>query len=111
MLSLPFMLWMAYTHNFAICAFCFIFRNAFMNMCTPMQQEILMKLIPRYLRARASAVNSMSWNFAWAVAMFFSGGIIKDYGYDSSLKIAAGSYFIASLLYYRFFNTRIKNAK
>ena len=82
-----------------------------MNMCTPMQQEILMKLIPRYLRARASAVNSMSWNFAWAVAMFFSGGIIKDYGYDSSLKIAAGSYFIASLLYYRFFNTRIKNAK
>lgn len=103
MLSLPFMLWMAFTHNFVICSICFVFRNAFMNLCTPIQQEILMKMIPRYLRARASAVNSMSWNFAWAIAMFFSGGIIKNYGYASSLLIAATAYFSASCLYHYFF--------
>lgn len=103
MLSLPFMVWMAFTHNFVICSICFVFRNAFMNLCTPIQQEILMKMIPRYLRARASAVNSMSWNFAWAMAMFFSGGIIKNYGYTSSLLIAATAYFTASCLYHHFF--------
>lgn len=103
MLSLPFMIWMAFTHNFVICSICFVFRNAFMNLCTPIQQEILMKMIPRYMRARASAVNSMSWNFAWAIAMFFSGGIIKNYGYPSSLIIAATAYFAASCLYHSFF--------
>lgn len=103
MLSLPFMICMAFTHNFIICSICFVFRNAFMNLCSPIQQEILMKMIPRYMRARASAINSMSWNFAWAVAMFFSGSIIKNYGYPCSLLIAATGYFTASCLYNHYF--------
>lgn len=111
MLSLPFMLTMAFTHNFTICALCFIFRNAFMNMCTPIQQEILMKMIPRYLRARASAVNSMSWNLAWAVAMFFSGEVIKNQGYSKSLILAACSYFTASILYNHYFMKIVEKQK
>lgn len=102
-LSLPFMILMAITHNFTLCALCFIFRNAFMNMCTPMSQEILMKIIPQRLRARASATNSMSWNLSWAFAMFFSGNIIKTLGYDFALILASVCYLVASIAYNKCF--------
>lgn len=102
--SLPFMLLMAWQHELWLCSLCFIFRGAFMNMCTPMRQETTMEIVPQRHRARASAAESMSWNLAWATAMFFSGGIIRDYGYDTSLYIAFACYFVSAALYYRFFH-------
>ena len=75
-----------------------------MNICTPMRQETTMEIVPQRHRARASAAESMSWNLAWATAMFFSGGIIKDYGYDTSLYIAFTCYLVSAALYYRFFH-------
>ncbi|KAF1080776.1 MAG: hypothetical protein GQF41_2590 [Candidatus Rifleibacterium amylolyticum] len=102
--SLPFMLLMAWQHELWLCSLCFIFRGAFMNMCTPMRQETTMEIVPQQHRARASAAESMSWNLAWATAMFFSGGIIRDYGYDTSLYIAFACYLVSAALYYRFFH-------
>ncbi|PKL50017.1 MAG: hypothetical protein CVV42_04975 [Candidatus Riflebacteria bacterium HGW-Riflebacteria-2] len=102
--SLPFMLLMAWQHELWLCSLCFIFRGAFMNMCTPMRQETTMEIVPQRHRARASAAESMSWNLAWATAMFFSGGIIRDYGYDTSLYIAFACYFVSAALYYHFFH-------
>ncbi|HAE39355.1 MAG TPA: hypothetical protein DCG57_12060 [Candidatus Riflebacteria bacterium] len=102
--SLPFMALMAWQHELWLCSLCFIFRGAFMNMCTPMRQETTMEIVPERHRARASAAESMSWNLAWAIAMFFSGGIIKNYGYDTSLYIAFACYLISATLYYHFFH-------
>ena len=101
--SLPFMALMAWQHELWLCSLCFIFRGAFMNMCIPMRQETMMEVIPERHRARASAADSMSWNLSWAIAMFFSGGIIRDWGYDTSLYIAFACYFISASLYYRLF--------
>ncbi|HPT45723.1 MAG TPA: MFS transporter [Candidatus Rifleibacterium sp.] len=101
--SLPFMALMAWRHEFWICAACFVFRGAFMNMCVPMRQETMMEIIPDHLRARASAFDSMAWNMAWALAMFFSGGIIKDYGYDVSLVVAFCCYLASALIYLHLF--------
>lgn len=102
--SLPFMALMAISHNFWVCAMCFVFRSSFMNMCIPMRQETMMEIVPANMRARASAIDSMSWNMTWALAMFFSGGIIKNWGYDTSLYIAIGCYLISAISYYVFFS-------
>ncbi|NCB37618.1 MAG: MFS transporter [Erysipelotrichia bacterium] len=101
--SLPFMALMAWSHEFWVCALCFVFRGAFMNMCVPMRQETMMEIIPDHLRARASAIDSMSWNLTWAVAMFFSGGIIKEWGYDVSLIVAFCSYLASAMIYRHLF--------
>lgn len=101
--SLPFMALMAWRHEFWVCALCFVFRGAFMNMNVPMRQETMMEIIPDRLRARASALDSMAWNMAWALAMFFSGGIIKDYGYDVSLIVAFCCYMASALIYLHLF--------
>jgi MFS family permease len=109
--SLPFMLLMAWQNEFWLCSLCFIFRGAFMNMCTPMRQETTMEIVPQRHRARASAAESMSWNLSWATAMFFSGGIIKNYGYDTSLYLAFACYLASGLLYYHFFHPWEKRKK
>ena len=102
--SLPFMLLMAWQHELWLCSLCFIFRGAFMNMCTPMRQETTMEIVPQRHRARASAAESMSWNLAWAIAMFFSGGLIRERGYDFSLIIAIVCYLSSAICYYHFFS-------
>ncbi|RCK80017.1 MAG: Permease [Candidatus Ozemobacter sibiricus] len=103
MLSLPFMAIMAWRHEFWLCALCFIFRGAFMNMSSPLRQETLMERIPPAFRARASAADSSAWNLAWAGSMFVSGGIIRHHGYAPCLAITFGCYLISSILYYIFF--------
>ncbi|MBU1105117.1 MAG: MFS transporter, partial [Candidatus Riflebacteria bacterium] len=103
--SLPFMMLMALQHELWLCSLCFIFRGAFMNMCIPMRQELMMEIIPEQHRARASAADSMSWNLSWAVAMFFSGGIIRDWGYETSLYIAFACYLASASLYFYLFRS------
>lgn len=102
--SLPFMAIMAWRHEFWVCALCFVFRGAFMNMCVPMRQETMMEIVPEKLRARASAADSMTWNLAWALSMFFSGGIIKHWGYDVSLAVAVCCYLTSAAMYHTFFS-------
>ncbi len=109
--SLPFMALMAFRHEFWLCTLCFVFRSAFMNMCIPMRQETMMEIVPAGMRARASAIDSMSWNMAWAFAMFFSGGIIKDWGYDSSIFIAIACFLVSAISYHFFFTPWEKSRK
>lgn len=109
--SLPFMALMALSHDLWICALCFSFRSAFMNMCIPLRQETMMEMMPAHLRARVSAIDSMSWNLTWALAMSFSGRIIKNWGYDTSLLIAILCYLVSAISYFIFFSPWEKAAK
>ncbi|MEW6712183.1 MAG: MFS transporter [Candidatus Riflebacteria bacterium] len=102
--SLPFMALMALSHDLWICAMCFSFRSAFMNMCIPLRQETMMEMVPAGMRARVSAIDSMSWNLTWALAMSFSGGILKNWGYDASLLIAIICYLVSAISYFIFFS-------
>jgi len=101
--SLPFMAIMAWRHELWICSFCFIFRGAFMNMGVPMRQEKMMESISPQFRARASAGDGMAWNLAWAASMFFSGSLIRYWGYSASLWITFLCYLVSGILYFHFF--------
>jgi len=103
-LSLPFMMLMAWSHDYWLCTICFVFRGALMNMNSPMRQEMLMATIPSNYRARASAADSMSWNLAWSASMLFSGNLIKNWGYDSCLRITCVLYMLSSVCYFAFFS-------
>lgn len=105
LLSLPFMVIMANTHGMLLCSASFWFRQAFMNMGVPIRQEMLMNLVPAQYRARASAVDSMSWNLAWAFSMLFSGALIRDRGYDFCLLVTTFLYLSSSLVYFSFFRS------
>ncbi len=110
-LSLPFMAIMAWRHEFWVCGAAYFFRGAFMNMAIPIRQGMLMERIPAAWRARASALDSAAWNLCWAVSMFFSGGWIKNHGYDFCLGITFGCYALACTLFYLFFRDRPDSRK
>lgn len=103
-LSLPFMLIMAWRREFWVCAGCFAIRGACMNMGTPIRQSTLMELIPAAWRARAAAADSIAWNLAWSLSMVFSGSIIRDYGYPTCLSATFILYALSSALYHAFFS-------
>lgn len=103
MASLPFMLIMAWRHELWVCAACFIFRGTFMNMGIPLRQELLMSTIGPRFRAHASALDSMSWNLAWAVSMIFSGELITSSGYQTCLYLTFSLYLISGILFWWFF--------
>lgn len=107
MASLPFMLIMAWRHELWVCAACFIFRGTFMNMGVPLRQELLMSSIGPRFRARASALDSMSWNLAWAVSMIFSGELIKSSGYQTCLYLTFSLYLISGILFWWFFHNPV----
>lgn len=107
-LSLPFLLVLAFMKNFYVCAIAYVVRGALMNMSTPMRQQTVMDFVNKEIRSKAIAWDSMSWNLFWALSMYFSGSIIRSYGFKYSFLITFVLYFSASVLYYLFF---VRNSK
>ncbi|HOY68484.1 MAG TPA: MFS transporter [Candidatus Ozemobacteraceae bacterium] len=101
--SLPFMLVMAHTHDFWLCAGSFLFRGAFMNMGIPIREQLMMATVPPALRASAAAAESIAWFLSWGLVMSFSGTLIMSWGYPSSLYITFGLYLTASVLFWLWF--------
>lgn len=106
--SLPFMLVMAVTHNFWICAGCFLFRGAFMNMGIPLREQLMMALVPTSLRATAAAAESLAWFLSWGIVMSFSGSLIIHRGYPFCLYLTFFLYLAASILFQRWFRNEGK---
>jgi len=101
--SLPFMLIMAVTHDFWICAGCFLFRGAFMNMGIPIREQLMMSIVPTSLRASAAAAESLAWFLSWGIVMSFSGSLIIHRGYSFCLYLTFFLYLAASVLFQRWF--------
>lgn len=105
--SLPFMLVMAHTHEFLVCAGCFLFRGAFMNMGIPIREQLMMALVPAHLRASAAAAESISWFLSWGVVMSFSGTLIIHRGYPFCLYTTFVLYAASSFLFWHWFREKI----
>ncbi|HEY9072451.1 MAG TPA: MFS transporter [Candidatus Ozemobacteraceae bacterium] len=101
--SLPFMLVMARTHDFWLCAGSFLFRGAFMNMGVPIREQLMMALVPASLRASAAAAESLAWFLSWGLVMSFSGTLIMSLGYPFSLYLTFGLYLTGSILFWFWF--------
>lgn len=101
--SLPFMLVMAHTHNFWVCASCFLFRGAFMNMGIPIYEQLMMTLVPASLRASAAAAESLAWFLSWGIVMSFSGYLIIHRGYAFCLYLTFFLYIASSILFWHWF--------
>ncbi|HOT29913.1 MAG TPA: MFS transporter [Candidatus Ozemobacteraceae bacterium] len=104
--SLPFMLVMAHTHEFLVCAGCFLFRGAFMNMGIPIREQLMMALVPAHLRASAAAAESISWFLSWGIVMSFSGTLIIHRGYPFCLYTTLVLYTASSVLFWCWFREK-----
>ena len=103
LLSMPFMVILAFTHNIVLAFAAFLIRGALMNLGNPIGRNFGMEMVGRSEQALVNALMMLSWTGAWMVSTEIGGRLIERYGYTLPLLIAIGLYFISSIMYFWFF--------
>ncbi|MGB8658581.1 MAG: MFS transporter [Candidatus Zixiibacteriota bacterium] len=105
LLSIPFMLVLAFTYRLPLAVFSFLFRGTLMNMSQPIGTNFAMEKVKEEEHAMANAMLMLSWTVSWAVSANLGGRLIKTYSFTPPLLITVGLYVVSSILYYVFFST------
>lgn len=103
LLSIPFMLILAYTGNLFYAVPAFIIRAALMNLGVPISTNFAMELSDKDEQGLVNAFLGVSWTGGWALSVSLGGGLIEQYGYTITLNVASLLYVISALLYFVMF--------
>ncbi|MCD1293991.1 MFS transporter [Methanocella sp. CWC-04] len=101
--SIPFLIIIALTANIYMAAFAYIMRMTLMNMANPAINSFNMEIVSDKQRATVNSLTSMGWNIFLAISTYLSGVMMANSNYTLPYIITCVVYFIAALLYYRFF--------
>ena len=103
LLSIPFMLVLAFSYSFPLVIFAFLMRGGLMNMGQPIGTNFAMEMVPKAYHGLLNAFLSFAWMSSWMVAAQVGGLVIEKYGYSASLLVAVGMYVLSTVLYYLYF--------
>ncbi|MBN2227820.1 MAG: MFS transporter [candidate division Zixibacteria bacterium] len=103
LLSIPFMIVLAYTYSLPLAFFAFLIRGALMNLGQPIGSNFSMELVEKHEHALVNALMMLGWNSSWMVSAVIGGSLIERHGYTLPLMITVGLYILSSILYYFFF--------
>ncbi|MCP4703817.1 MAG: MFS transporter [candidate division Zixibacteria bacterium] len=103
LLSMPFMVILAYTYSLPMAIGAFLMRGALMNLGVPIGSNFGMEMVSKSEQALVNALLMLSWTSSWMVSTYYGGRLIESYGYTLPLMIAVGLYFVSSVSYYFFF--------
>jgi MFS family permease len=103
LLSIPFLILIAFTMNIYLAGFAYVMRMTLMNMANPAIQSFSMEIVAERERATVSSLNSMGWNVFLALSTFASGIMMSQANYLLPYMITCIVYFIAAVAYYVFF--------
>lgn len=112
LLSVPFMLTMAFASSIALVLGCFFMRGMLMNMSGPATSLFEMERVRESDCLFASSILIFCYNTAWTFSTQVGGWIIENYGFRWSFICAASFYLAAVGCYWVFFKrTEVKNQK
>jgi MFS family permease len=67
----------------------YVLRAALVSLTQPIDNAFALSRVPDYMRARAAAIRTISWNAGWALASVGAGGTIVRWGYGPVFVAAA----------------------
>jgi len=103
LLSIPFMIILAYTYSLELAFACFLIRGGLMNMGGPIGTNFGMEMVTKTEHALVNALFMFGWTSSWMISTAVGGRLIEIYGYTLPLMITVGLYLASSILYYIFF--------
>ncbi len=103
LLSIPFMLILAFTDYLPLALIAFVARGGLMNLGVPIGTNFAMELAEKNEQGFVNSLLMISWTGSWMLSAIVGGQMIEEYGYAPTLCIAAGLYMVSSFLYYRYF--------
>ncbi len=110
LLSLPFLVTLAFETGLATAVAAFWVRAALMQGGTPLVHSFVMEALPPGLRARATGMNNMLWNAGWAVSTACAGPLIQRGGFALPFYLTAALYGVASVTFYLAFRRHASSA-
>ncbi|MCX6827583.1 MAG: MFS transporter [candidate division Zixibacteria bacterium] len=103
LLSIPFMIILAFTYSLPLAFAAFLARGALMNMAQPIGTNFGMEMVNRSEQALVNALMTLAWTSSWMISTAIGGKLIEKHGYTLPLMIAVILYIISAILYYLFF--------
>lgn len=103
LLSVPFMLTMAFASSVVIVMGSFFMRGMLMNMSAPVTSLFEMERVKEQECLFASSMLIFCYNSAWTFSSQFGGRLIEQYGFRYSFIAAASLYLVAVGCYWTFF--------
>ncbi len=103
LISIPFMVILAYTYSLPVAFAAFLIRGALMNLGQPIGSNFSMEMVGKSEHALVNALLMLAWTSSWMFSTAIGGRLIEGYGYTLPLMITVGLYLLSSILYYIFF--------
>ena len=99
-LSIPFIIIMAYSNVLVIMSIAVIIRSGIMGMSFPLTTNLCLERCRANERGLVNAVTLLSINFSWMIAMAVGGYLIENCGYTFTFNIMIVLCFATALSYY-----------
>jgi len=103
LLSIPFMIILAFTYSLPMAIFAFLFRGALMNMGHPIGANFSMEMVTKSEQGLVNALMMLAWTGSWMVSTAVGGALIEKYGYTIPMLVTVVLYIMSSILYFIFF--------
>ncbi len=103
LISLPFLVLLAFTTNLYLAGGAYILRMLFMNMSSPVSNSFSMEIVGTDERASVSSLTNTANCFALAAGSFVA-GVLMTWGWRTMPFLAACAFYIlTAVLYFKFF--------
>jgi len=107
LLSIPFFLILAFSHNLALSVFAFMMRGSLMNMAWPMYNNFAMEMVSEEQQAGTNSVMSLAWNASWMVSANVGGIIIQHYGFTIVMLVTVALYVTSTAFAWALFRHKV----
>jgi len=103
LISIPFMLMLAYSLFLPLVIVAFIMRGGLMNLGVPIMSNLGMELSQKREQGLVNALLMVAWTGSWMFSSAIGGFLIEGYGYTVTLNITIILYVASSAVFYLFF--------
>ncbi len=104
LLSIPFLVLLAFTTSPAVAVFAFIARAMLINATHPLSSRLLMEITPQEHRGKSLAVIGIIWGLGWTIGPPLSGTWINaNQSYKEPFLATSFLYLLTTTMYYIFF--------
>ncbi|MFT9495635.1 MFS transporter [Anaerosolibacter sp.] len=98
-LSIPFLLSIAFPQGLALVAVSFFMRSSLMNMAQPVLQNLSMDLVQKESRSSLSSFLALSNNILRGAGVYLGGMMMERFTYNTPYYFTVAMYFIGTILF------------
>ncbi|RDY26991.1 MFS transporter [Romboutsia weinsteinii] len=109
MLSIPFLLSIAFPQGLILISISFFMRNGLMNMAMPLTQNLSMELVDEKDRTNLSSVLSLSSNVSRAIGISIGGFVMEKVSYNAPYYVTIVLYIIGIIMFSNIYKQELKS--